>query len=104
MQVSLGTTGVADVQVITSAALTTASLTAAFKANPGDSCDTANGRYGIVMNDDFKLCPLCPAGTYSDEGNGCTSCEGGKRSGVGATSCATCSKGTYAEGGEQRCW
>lgn len=76
------------------------------KATIGDPC--SNGRYGLVIQDntngDFKLCPLCPAGTYSDAGYGCTRCAGGTSSDIvgadASTDCAACTDGTYAAEGE----
>lgn len=98
---------VAGVPAITSADLSGLSSDAQ-EANLGDSC--ATGRYGIVVSseitsDEFKLCPLCPAGTYGD-GDGCTACAAGSASAiVGKTSaCTACgSKGTYAQEGSSVC-
>lgn len=65
----------------------------------GDDC--AAGTYGLPVGD-VKLCLLCPAGTYSAAGTGCTSVTAGKESNaVGATTDGSdCAKGSYAQGGE----
>lgn len=60
------------------------------------------GKYGIVLADTIKVCPLCPAGTSGD-GFGCTSCEAGQKSDVGAATCSDCLTGTYANGGNSDC-
>ncbi|KAL4447462.1 hypothetical protein ABPG75_004681 [Micractinium tetrahymenae] len=62
------------------------------------------GRYGIQMSDDLKVCALCPAGSYSDTGYGCTSCDAGTVSDLGAASCTTnCGPGKFATGGSSTC-
>lgn len=67
-----------------------------------DPC--ASGRYGLILNDNIKVCPVCPAGTTGD-GSACSSCDAGtgKNSGVGATTCTSCDAGTYAAEGSSDC-
>ena len=68
------------------------------------TCTASEGRYGFILNDNIKVCALCPAGTTGD-GYGCTACAAGtgKASGVGATTCAACDAGTYAAEGSSDC-
>lgn len=70
----------------------------------GDSCDA--GRVGIMLSTGIKLCALCPAGTYSTDGNGCMGCAAGTASGTvgadAATTCGACTAGQYAQDGECR--
>ncbi|PSC75114.1 multiple epidermal growth factor-like domains 6 [Micractinium conductrix] len=62
------------------------------------------GRYGIFVSTEIKVCGLCPAGSYSDEGNGCTSCEAGRVSTMGQSGCAAmCGPGTFSPGGSSTC-
>lgn len=63
------------------------------------ACDT--GRYGVMVGS-FKLCALCASGTAGDDGYGCTTCDSGTASAVGAASCSDCQAGSYAQGGEWR--
>lgn len=78
----------AVIQAKITEATTTAGVPAAaviFKAaaDIAQTCDTTQGRYGLVVGS-IKLCPLCNAGSYGD-GKGCTACEAGRASGnVGA--------------------
>lgn len=76
-------------------------------ATLGDSC--AAGRVGLMLSSGIKLCALCPAGTYSTDGNGCMACSAGTALGaVGADgstagqTCANCVAGQYAQDGESR--
>lgn len=39
--------------------------------------DCPAGTYGLPIGETVKLCPLCPAGTFSDDGNGCRACSAG---------------------------
>ena len=68
-------------------------------ANIGMNC--GSGRYGLLMGD-FKLCPLCPAGSVGTGGFSCKPCAAGTASGAVGFSgtCASCAAGTYAQDGE----
>lgn len=63
-----------------------------------------NGRYGLILSTDIKVCPVCPAGTFGTDGS-CESCAAGTggAAGVGATSCSACDAGTYAAEGSSDC-
>lgn len=75
--------------------------TDASEASITDAC--AAGRYGLILNDDIKICPVCPAGTTGD-GNACSSCAAGTgKAAVGSGSCAACDAGTYAAEGSSDC-
>ncbi len=67
----------------------------------------SHGAYGIATAGGVKICALCPAGTYSDDGVGCSPCDAGHALGnVGGTSagqCTSCSPGSYAQGGNSDC-
>ncbi|KAI7844392.1 hypothetical protein COHA_002190 [Chlorella ohadii] len=67
-------------------------------ANIGMNC--GSGRYGLLMGD-FKLCPLCPAGSVGTGGFSCKPCAAGTASGAVGFSgtCASCAAGTYAQDG-----
>ena len=64
------------------------------------------GAYGITVTGG-KICALCPAGSYSDAGTGCTSCPTGTAVAAVGTSasatCAACAAGTYAADGSSDC-
>ncbi|KAL4425823.1 hypothetical protein ABPG75_009839 [Micractinium tetrahymenae] len=64
------------------------------------------GAYGITVGT-TKICALCPAGTYSDDGVGCSPCAAGKAlgtvGGTDATACTACLAGSYAQGGNSDC-
>ena len=64
------------------------------------------GAYGITVTGG-KICALCPAGSYSDAGTGCTSCPTGTAVAAAGTSdsatCAACPVGTYAADGSSDC-
>ncbi|PSC74950.1 von Willebrand factor type EGF andpentraxin domain-containing 1 Flags: Precursor [Micractinium conductrix] len=49
----------------------------------------------------FKICGLCPAGTYGD-GNGCSTCPAGQKSLIGG-GCTDCDVGTYSNAGSSVC-
>lgn len=67
----------------------------------------ALGAYGIATPAGVKICALCPAGTYSDDGVGCSPCDPGKAlgnvGGTGAVQCTNCNAGSYAQGGNSNC-
>ncbi|KPF41078.1 hypothetical protein [Rhizobium sp. AAP43] len=67
----------------------------------------ALGAYGVTTVDGVKICALCPAGTYSDDGVGCSPCDAGTSLGtVGGTAagqCTNCVAGSYAQGGNSDC-
>ena len=87
------------------AAIACSDNTAPCKASTSTKC--SNGAYGIDLVAGGKVCALCPAGTYSDDGVGCTSCPSGSAgASVGATaaaSCSQCAAGSYAQGGNSNC-
>ena len=61
------------------------------------------GRYGLILTDSIKLCPLCGAGTTGD-GDACQACTAGSaKPGVGTGSCAACAPGSYAPDGSSDC-
>ena len=90
-----------NIKVVTS---TTAAGLAAGTFAAGITTACGGGRYGIIIGNDLKLCPVCPAGTTGD-GNSCDSCAAGtgKNAGVGATTCTDCDAGTYAAEGSSDC-
>ena len=63
----------------------------------------AAGRYGLILEDSVKVCPVCSAGATGD-GNACSSCDAGtSKAAVGSGSCAACDPGTYAASGSSDC-
>ena len=61
------------------------------------------GRYGLILGDSLKLCPLAGAGSTAD-GSACQACAAGTaKAGVGAGSCAECAAGSYAPDGSSDC-
>lgn len=87
----------------TAAGLATAGLSegTSYRNSTNVGQDCPSGSYGLPL-DDFKLCPLCPAGTVGD-GNGCTACSAGSASAVVGFNgtCSACLAGTYAADGER---
>jgi len=61
--------------------------------------DDANDTDGVGVTSGGTHCVMCPPGRYNNEsGQGsCAACELGSASGAGATTCTSCSPGTYAD-------
>lgn len=92
----------ADLKVLTAAGADGLTDGTEYKTAFTQACSA--GRYGFILNDNVKICPLCPAGTTGD-GSACSACDAGtgKNAGVGATSCTQCDAGTYAAEGSSDC-
>ncbi|PSC69766.1 pro convertase subtilisin kexin type 5-like [Micractinium conductrix] len=68
------------------------------------------GAQGIPLMDTYevtyaKVCALCPPGTFSDAGTGCTACPSGNANNVvGSVDCPDdCGPGTYSHHGSSTC-